>query len=313
MAKRRLKKNIIPMFGGFIILIILLVSIIKYIGYRGTNEFKLKELGYNKEQIEMIEKLDKSQINDILGREYNETIIKLLNEKYFMYKNLDRYLAYIDKNKNDELSYIVSIVNVNADYEYYDEKAITKTDTSKGILMLVNKYHNLDETYSDDNLVDVSNWYCYGDNKLLEEAYDKFVEMYNAAKKEDLKLIIYSSYRDYEYQEDLYNDNKKNKGKEYADNYVARAGHSEHQTGLAVDLISADKDNDDYSKTDEYKWLIKNAYKYGFILRYPEGKEDITGYSYEPWHYRYVGVETATKIHELGITYDEYYAYYINK
>ena len=313
MAKRRLKKDVIPKMGGIIILIIIIISVIKTINYRRTDEFKLKELGYDKTQIEFILKQEKYQIENILNRPYNEVMIKLYEEKYFIYENLDRYLAYYEKNQKDSLSHIVSIVNVNADYEHYDEKIINNADVSKGYLMLVNKYNKLDENYEVEDLVTVSNWYCYGKNELQKEAYENFLEMYKAASEENLKLIINSSYRDYNYQKKLYNTYKNNNGLEYADGYAARAGHSEHQTGYTIDLISKDPDNEDYALTGEYEWLVKNAHKYGYILRYPEGKEDITGYNYEPWHYRYVGVEVATKIHELGITFDEYYAYYLNK
>ena len=90
-----------------------------------------------------------------------------------------------------------------------------------------------------------------------------------------------------------------------ADTYSARAGSSEHQTGLAVDINTASS-RANFQNTKEYKWLINNSYKYGFIERYPKGKTNITGYKYEPWHYRYVGIEAASIIHEKGITFEEY-------
>ena len=133
------------------------------------------------------------------------------------------------------------------------------------------------------------------------------------AKKEDLKLIVNSSYRDYESQNSVWNNYENYNGEEYADSIAARAGFSEHQTGLALDIITPGATKNTFEETDEFKWLQKNAHKFGFILRYPKGKEDITGYAYESWHYRYVGKETATEIKRLGITFDEYYAYYIDK
>ena len=96
-----------------------------------------------------------------------------------------------------------------------------------------------------------------------------------------------------------------------ADLSTARAGFSEHQTGLAIDILTYNVTLSNFEETDAFKWLSSNAYKYGFILRYPKGKEDITGYEYESWHYRYVGVEIATQIFEEDITFDEYYAYYL--
>ena len=92
---------------------------------------------------------------------------------------------------------------------------------------------------------------------------------------------------------------------------AALPGYSEHQTGLAFDVMTSTSTTETFENTKEYEWLKNNAYKYGFILRYPKDKEDITGYAYESWHYRYVGKEIAKKIKEENITYDEYYAYYI--
>ena len=97
-------------------------------------------------------------------------------------------------------------------------------------------------------------------------------------------------------------------GKTYADNYSARAGHSEHQTGLAVDINST---KNSFENTNAFKWMQKHAHEYGYILRYPKGKKWITGYEYEPWHYRYVGVQAAEIIHREGSTYEQYYAKYI--
>jgi len=117
--------------------------------------------------------------------------------------------------------------------------------------------------------------------------------------------------RDYDEQEETYEYYKSTKGEEYANNYAAQPGNSEHQTGLAFDILSPNSNTKNFDETEEFKWLQKNAYKYGFIMRYPKDKEDITGYKYEPWHYRYVGIEVAKQIHEEDITFDEYYAFYI--
>lgn len=136
--------------------------------------------------------------------------------------------------------------------------------------------------------------------------------MVDAAKAEGISLRSVSPYRSYSTQQSTYNGWVAKSGKAKADTYSARPGYSEHQTGLAVDINCASQ-KANFQNTKEYAWLIKNCYKYGFILRYPKGKEYITGYVYEPWHYRYIGVEHATKVHNLGITYEEYYAYYIDK
>ena len=111
--------------------------------------------------------------------------------------------------------------------------------------------------------------------------------------------------RDYSYQEKLWNSYSNSKGENWADSVAARAGFSEHQTGLALDIVTYGSTMNNFENSDEFKWLSKNAYKYGFILRYPKGKEHITGYKYEPWHYRYVG-DIASTIYNRNITLEEY-------
>lgn len=135
------------------------------------------------------------------------------------------------------------------------------------------------------------------------EAAGPLWEMIAAAKEEGIKLWMTSGYRSYYDQEYIYNGYVKRDGQEKADTYSARPGHSEHQTGLAYDLNDLDWN---FGETPEGIWVAENCYKYGFILRYPEGKEEITGYKYEPWHIRYVGVEKATEIYESGLCLEEF-------
>ena len=310
MRKRRKIKKIVIIIPMVIILIIIGIIVGKnYYKKINSYDYKLSKLGYTQEEIKIIDKLKINQVDTILNQKYNRIIPKFIKQKYFIFDNLDRYLKYYIEHKTENKKDIVALVNVNADYDYYTHT--TKTDTSKGILMLVNKYNYLTKEYTMDDLENVSILYKYGEQQLKKETYDAFKSMYNAAKEENLTLIVNSSYRTYQYQEDLWNNYATNKSEEYADNYAARAGFSEHQTGLAMDLITYGATGTTFKDTDEYKWLIKNAYKYGFILRYPEGKEKITGYAYESWHYRYVGKNVALKIHNEDITYDEYYAYYL--
>lgn len=125
--------------------------------------------------------------------------------------------------------------------------------------------------------------------------------------------MVNSSYRSYKDQEEIYNDFKTVSLK-YADSYAARPGHSEHQTALAIDITSLEhKQAEEFNESEEYAWLKDNCHRFGFILRYPEGKEYLTGYSNESWHFRYVGIDAATTIHNENITFDEYYAYYVEK
>ena len=122
-----------------------------------------------------------------------------------------------------------------------------------------------------------------------------------------------SAYRSYTNQETLYNRYVQKDGSIKADTYSARPGHSEHQTGLAVDVHNTVLPYTSFDKTNEFTWMKENAHKYGFILRYPKDKTNITGYDYEPWHNRYIGVEHATYIYENNITFDEYYIKYLDK
>lgn len=311
-TKRKLNYKLI-----FTIIVIIIaiaagtIGIKKYIYYRNSNEFKLKQIGYNETEIKDITKLKDDQIKAILKKKYNRLNIKFIRQKYFITNNLDRYIKYYNNHKDDKISHIVSIVNVCADEDYYDKDTVKKTDISKKELMLVNKFNYLDENYAPDDIVKVSVQFAYGDNEIKKEVYEKFRSMYNDAKKEGLYLIITSSYRDYNFQKELWDSYANQKGDEWADSVSARAGYSEHQTGYTLDIVTYNANMSSFEKTDEFKWLQDNAYKYGFILRYPKDKEDITGYSYESWHYRYVGKDVATKIKKLGITFDEYYAYFI--
>ncbi len=311
-TKRKLNYKLI-----FTIIVIIIaiaagtIGIKKYIDYRNSNEFKLKQIGYNETEIKDITKLKDDQIKAILKKKYNRLNIKFIRQKYFITNNLDRYIKYYNNHKDDKISHIVSIVNVCADEDYYDKDTVKKTDISKKELMLVNKFNYLDENYAPDDIVKVSMQFAYGDNEIKKEVYEKFRSMYNDAKKEGLYLIITSSYRDYNFQKELWDSYANQKGDEWADSVSARAGYSEHQTGYTLDIVTYNANMSSFEKTDEFKWLQDNAYKYGFILRYPKNKEDITGYSYESWHYRYVGKDVATKIKKLGITFDEYYAYFI--
>jgi D-alanyl-D-alanine carboxypeptidase len=157
-------------------------------------------------------------------------------------------------------------------------------------VMIANKTYSLPESYAP------------GD--LLSEVKEAFSVMQKAAAKEGLNIYISSGYRSYNRQVTLYNNYVKSDGTALADTYSSRPGHSEHQTGLCFDLNTID---DSFGNTAESAWLEKHAQEYGFIIRFPKGKESYTGYQYEPWHLRYVGVELATKIYESGLSLEEYF------
>jgi len=312
-TKRKIKKGWIITLIIIIVLIILSIVGFNLYKYYTSYEYKLDKVGYNEKEINALLKKDNKVIDKAL-KKYDEYLIPLTNEKYFLWKNYNTYKEYINKTlgetNNIDYNEIVTKVNVKRNYDYYTHTK--EADLDKGYSILVNKYNYLPDKYAPEDIVKVSNQHCYGENELREEVYEAFKNMFNDAKKEDITLIINSGYRSYDYQKKLYDEYKNTKGEEEADNYAARPNFSEHQTGLSIDIITYGASGNNFDTTDAFKWLSKNASKYGFILRYPKDKEDITGYSYESWHYRYLGKKLASKVKKSGLTYDEYYAYYID-
>lgn len=200
-------------------------------------------------------------------------------------------------------------INLFGNNYYKNIKTITEPDI---YLVLVNKEYKLPENYVPSKLELISNEFANENKYLREEARIAFETLSKNAKELGYRIIAVSTYRDYKYQNKLYNMYVEEKGLDYADKCSARPGHSEHQTGLAVDVEGSNHDYDEFENSKEFIWMKENAYKYGFILRYPKGKEKITGFKYEPWHYRYVGLDTAKTIHDENLTLEEYYDKYIN-
>lgn len=235
---------------------------------------------------------------------YDTFIVSLLKEPYYLNKNLNRYLAY--KNKNLSAKEIVSSINTNRDYEYYTNTKKTDTSTYQ---MLVNKYYYLEKNYK-PTLVTQQSIYGRANVQMEERTYEQFKKMFAKAKEKNLTLYVNSAYRSYSEQEEVFKEYEKTM-KEHVLDYAAKPGYSEHQTGLALDIFKPGTTTKTFENTKEFKWLQEHAFEYGFILRYPKGKENITGYDYESWHYRYVGEEIATYIHQNNITFDEYYAFFL--
>lgn len=181
------------------------------------------------------------------------------------------------------------------------------------IVVLVNKNNILPKNYIPTDLRLINNRYALDDKYLRAEAAIHFENLSADAATLGYKIIAASTYRDYEYQEKLFNEYTNTKGLDYALLCSAKPGHSEHQTGLAVDVMGSNEDYDEFQNSIEFNWMRDNAHKYGFILRYPKDKKYITGYNYESWHYRYVGEKVAKEIRDLNITFDEYYAYFLDK
>ncbi len=225
-----------------------------------------------------------------------------------------RYQAYSDANPGMDIYGVVTYVNIGLDYPFYEN--VSEIENPDDILVLCNKYHRLPATYVPKGLA------LTGGRTLKKEARDAFELMRKAAKQAGRDLYISNSYRSYDSQKQYYDDYVKNEMRggltrgeatAEADEYSARPGHSEHQTALTFDLrtrgTTGSLSSIHYEETAEYAWLIENAHLYGYILRYPECYEHITGYTYEPWHWRYIGVDAATEMCEKGIaTLEEYLA-----
>ncbi|MEG1506539.1 MAG: D-alanyl-D-alanine carboxypeptidase family protein [Bacilli bacterium] len=318
--KRKLKKSI------WVVLILLIIvigaSIYGYKKYQEylyeqTYEYKLLTHGYNMEETKLLENVfnEDRELDNILTIEKSDKIISLLKEKYFIKKNYQDYLTYIEKNKNKKLEDVVRTINTKINNKHYTLDL--KTDMSKGTSILVNKYYQLDSTYKPDDLVTISTNYSWGelgDNQTRQVTYDAFLNMWQGAKDAGYYLMVNSSFRTYQSQEEIFNYYKETKGEKYADSLAARPGYSEHQSGLALDIFSKQNTNKKTFKDSETaKWLKENSYKYGFILRYPEEITYITGYDFEAWHYRYVGNEIAEFIFKNNISFEEYYAFYLDK
>ncbi|PFS62799.1 D-alanyl-D-alanine carboxypeptidase [Bacillus cereus] len=177
---------------------------------------------------------------------------------------------------------------------------------------VVNKEYGLPEDYKPEDLVVPNVPFSFSGtlekSYLRKEAAEALEKLFDIAKKEGIQLNAVSGFRSYDYQKNLYANNVKRKGQEHTDRFSAKPGHSEHQTGLTMDVSSKSANNElelTFANTKEGKWLKENAYRAGFIIRYPKGKESITGYAYEPWHIRYVG-DIAESIYKKKLTLEEF-------
>lgn len=184
----------------------------------------------------------------------------------------------------------------------------------ESITVLVNKQYAFPEGYEPKDLVYPNVPFIFNEKiekRMMREEAAKYLEkMFNAANQQNIHLAGVSAYRSSQTQTTLFNNYVERDGIEKAKTYSAVPGTSEHQSGLAIDVSGSDgacAADDCFANTEEAAWLADNAHKYGYIIRFPKDKENITGYQYEPWHIRYIGVNLATELYNKGLTLEEYY------
>lgn len=225
--------------------------------------------------------------------------------KFYKNENTERYINYRLIHPDYTLDAIITYVNIGLDRLFYSDPV--EIQDPYRVDVLVNKYRLLSPDFVPNRLETISKPYSYGTQKLTHDARLAFEKLCAAAKASGYPIWAVSSYRDYRKQAEVYDSflNPNDPASAAArDLIAARPGFSEHQTGLAVDFSRVDAS---VMSAEVNKWMGKNAHKYGFIIRYPAGKEDVTGVTNEPWHLRYLGTKLATAVYNSGLTYDEYY------
>ena len=191
-TKLKLKKNVL--YKIVIFLIIVFIGCVygnqKYdeYKYKQSLEYKMLKIGWNKNQIKELQKLYKDHMDDILKMRVDDNIIKLAHEKYFLYKNLNSYLDYAKNNEDMSLTKVVALINTHANTEWYSLNL--DTDVSLNEKMIVNKFYHLNEDYNPEDITDISNKYAYDGNRMRQNAYDAFIDMWNAAMDDGIKYII---------------------------------------------------------------------------------------------------------------------------
>ncbi len=222
----------------------------------------------------------------------------------------DAILAKIDRDSRlDGLKEFLSTNKYN-----FTNGSIAKITNEDSYYAICNKLNSYPSSYVPGDLYVPNVLFSFNNNdmkkNLRKVAGEALEELFRAAMKEDIELFGVSGYRSYDRQNSIYSYNVSTRGVEETDKVSARPGHSEHQSGLTIDVSSSSAGFDlvqSFGSTDEGIWLANNCHKYGFIIRYPYGKENITGYSYEPWHIRYIGKDLASFIDENNLTLEELY------
>lgn len=233
-----------------------------------------------------------------------EAYSKYFEIPYMRVEYFDRYLNYENSNSQLDLEDIVTYCNMGIDVEFFTRDAILVSDAN-ALDVVVNKVYKLPSTYKPDDLMIVDD---YRDQTMREEAALAFQGLKEKCGELGFDLLAYSGYRSTDLQTKIYENMIELEGEEYTNQYVSKPGQSEHTTGLAMDISINGTNYTDSAESEFYEDFLSAISDYGFIIRYPEGKEHLTGYNYESWHIRYVGIELAKELESLELTLDEYEA-----
>ena len=261
-----------------------------------------------------IEPFTIDELNDDSRFEEYLSVISIIAETeeypHFLMENAERYDVYQELNPNMPFDVVIAHVNVSIDKEFYED--IQPVPNPDSITVLVNKIFAMPEDWEPDDFVDLG-----GGHLMREEAAEHFNKMRDTMREDGLSLNIIITYRSYSRQRSHFNNGVSRVGLASAIVGFAKAGHSEHQTGLAIDVLHKAHDgglmmDHGFENSRQYTWLVENAHEYGFILRFPRNQRDTSGFTYEPWHWRYVGVPIATAMHDESIIlYEEFYGRYL--
>ena len=271
---------------------------------------KLIKKGYSNSDINIIlsHGTDES-VTEFTKRDKVNYLEEFFSLDYAKLENYDRYEAYSDETGENEIDTVIE-VNLNLDKEDYTDSVLVDEFSTD---MVINKHRYLSEDFKPNDLVEASLEYASENGIFLSRlAYNAFKSMSDAASKEGYGIVINSAYRSFQDQQDITDLYFKYYGQEYVDKYIAKPGYSEHQTGLAIDVGS--KSVSIFANSKENTWMLDNAYKYGFIQRYTKRDENLTGFRYEAWHYRYVGKEIAKYCHDHNnMSLEEYFVIFLDK
>lgn len=292
------------------------VDVVSYIDNLYENQVpKLKSLSYSNDDIWKLIKDGASEddFQYLIDNNYSAKDLEPYSKvEGYKIQNLAGYISayatYKDYNYAVCITNYPVIVSSNGDPE--ESYTISNPDE---LLTLVKKGFYLPDDYEPELVEpDIPVAPDCENSQMTPETSKALTKMYKAAKKEGLELVVNSAYRSYETQVAIYNDFETRYGGQYASEYVAAPGASEHQTGLGLDLTSqsvVEGKKITFGDTEEYRWVVENCYKYGFIIRFEDGTDGITGIAHEPWHLRYVGEEVAKEIVKNKWTFEEYCLY----